>query len=139
MKVFFENAVSQVYYDEALDAVFLKYLGRPKNEQDFIAINTELLNAFKKLSTQKLVVDLRKMGVIGVNSQQWVADTLIPALFSHLKGKVLYHAQLLDPKEIFSKVSGSNIKNKVAVTHTAEIEIIQFYDEEEMKQQLMKW
>jgi hypothetical protein len=77
------------------------------------------------------------MGVISLNSQKFIAETLMPALFEHLHVKELYHSQLLYPNEIFSKVSGTNINNKVG--HTTEIEMIQFSDREEMKKQLIKW
>lgn len=109
---FYSSDVAKVYYDETLDTLFLCYLSRPKNSDQFIEINKAVLEAFKKLDTQKFVADIRRMGVISVDSQQWVVDNLFPGMLQHLKGKPLYHAQFLDPSEIFSKVSGSNVKSK---------------------------
>jgi hypothetical protein len=109
---FYSSDVAKVYYDETLDTLFLYYLSRPKNSDQFIEINKAVLGAFKKLDTQKFVADIRRMGVISVDSQQWVVDNLFPGMLQHLKGKRLYHAQFLDPSEIFSKVSGSNVKSK---------------------------
>ena len=109
---YFQNKTAKIFYSVNLDTLFLEYINKVVSDADFITINTEVINAFKKLNTQKFVADIRKMGVISVSSQQWVVKTLVPGLLAHLKGKPLYHAQFLDPSEIFSKISAKNIKNK---------------------------
>ena len=109
---YFETDTARVFYDQPLDTLFLEYLDKVKNHDEFVEINSALLNAFRQLDTQKFVADIRSMGVISVDSQQWVVDVLLPGMMEHLDGKELHHAQLLDPSEIFSKVSAGNIKNK---------------------------
>ena len=132
MKEYFKDDSARIYYDQDLNTLFLEYTGRVKNETHFIEINTALLNSFRELDTRKFVADIRKMGVISINSQRWVVDVLLPGLMDHLKGKKLYHAQLLDPSEIFSKVSAANIKNKSAVADEG-FQVHQFSDEEELR------
>lgn len=109
--LFFESETAKVYYDVNLDTLFLEYLSKVKNHAEFVEINSAVLSAFKKLSTQKFVADIRYMGIIAIDSQKWVVENLLKGMLKHLKGKPLHHAQLIDHSEIFSKVSGSNIKS----------------------------
>ncbi len=132
MKEFFKNSFAKVYYDETLDALFLEYTSKVPNDEQFILVNKALLEAFTKLKTQKVVADIRKMGIISLASQEWIVKNLFPALLKHLNGKTLYHAQLLDAKEILSKVSAANIKNKSAQVMEG-FEVRQFTDETELK------
>lgn len=138
MKEFYKDATATVYYDPEIDTLFLEYTGKVRNDDHFIAINTAVLNGFKSLTTQKFVADIRRMGVISVNSQQWVVENLLPGMVSHLKERRLFHAQLLDPKEVFSKVSASNIKNKSKQVAT-DFDVMQFTDSSEMKEYLKNW
>jgi hypothetical protein len=135
MKEFFKNKFAHVYYDEALDALFLKYTDKVPNHDEFMIANQALLDAFLSLNTQKFAVDIRKMGIISLQSQEWVVKTLIPTLLKHLKGETLYHVQLLDTSEILSKVSASNIKNKSSQV-VAGFEITQVTTEAELNQYL---
>lgn len=112
--IFHDSATAKVYYDNRLKALFLVYLNKVKSEQEFIDINSQVLKAFQELDTNKFVADIRKMGVISVSSQKWVVDHLIMGMLKHLNGKSLFHAQLLDPVEIFAKVSAKNIKSQSA-------------------------
>jgi len=137
-KEFYKSSTAIVYYDADVDALFLEYTAKVLNDKQFVEINFAVLNAFQLLSTQKFVVDIRKMGIIGVASQQWVATTLLPGMVKHLKGKKLFHAQLIDPKEILSKVSASNIKNKSSKAD-GNVELIQFTSMENLKAQLKSW
>lgn len=132
MTEFFKNSFAKVYYDETLDALFLEYISKVPNDEQFILVNKALLEAFTKLKTQKVVADIRKMGIISLASQEWIVKNLFPALLKHLNGKILYHAQLLDAKEILSKVSAANIKNKSAQVKEG-FEVRQFTDEMELK------
>jgi len=136
MKEFYNDKVARVYYDEALDCLFLKYTDKVPHDDAFVKINTAVLHAFVSLKTQNFVADIRKMGIISLKSQQWVVDNLLPGMFKHLKGKTLYHAQLLDPSEIMSKVSASNIKAKS--NQVAEgFEVTQFSSEADLRQHLI--
>lgn len=134
MKEFYKDNTARVYYDAELDTLFLEYIGKVLNDEQFIRINTAVLNAFKGLQTQKFVADIRKMGIISVNSQKWVLENLLPGMFKHLNGKILYHAQLLDPSEILSKVAAANIKNK-----STTVEVEQFSDRNELISRLKTW
>lgn len=135
LMTFFENKTARVYYKPDLDTLFLEYVNKVPSDNDFIIINTAVLDAFKKLNTQKFVADIRKMGVISVTAQQWVIKNLVPGLLAHLKGKPLYHAQFLDPSEIFSKISAKNIKNKSA-QEIVGFNVEQFSDQNELEQYL---
>jgi hypothetical protein len=135
---YYESPVARVYYDQELDTLFLSYFGKVKNHDQFVEINTAVLNAFRQLNTQKFVADIRHMGLISVESQRWVVDVLLPGMIKHLNGKMLFHAQLLDPKEVLAKVSASNIRNKSSQVAEG-FEVRQFHDEEEMRQNLLNW
>lgn len=132
---YFSDPSARVYYDQSMNTLFLEYTEKVKNDDHFIAINTAVLNAFKSLDTHKFVADIRKMGVISLTAQNWVINILLPGMSAHLKGKELYHAQLLDPSEIFSKVSAGNIKRK-AVTIAEKFDVLQFSDKEDLLEHL---
>lgn len=138
MQTFYKDNSAHVFYDTDVDTLFLEYTGKVLNDNHFIQINTAVLEAFKKLHTQKFIADIRRMGIIGVNSQKWVVDVLLPGMVGHLKGKTLFHAQLLDPAEVMSKVSGSNIKSKSSQA-IDKLEMRQFTDVTEMKDFLRNW
>jgi hypothetical protein len=138
MKEFYKDSSARVYYLPEVDTLFLEYFGKVLNDEHFIKINAAVLQSFKQLRTQKFVADIRKMGIIGVNSQKWVIEVLLPGMVDHLKGKTLFHAQLLDPKEIMAKVSGGNIKNKSSQT-LDKLEMRQFTDAAEMTSFLKNW
>ena len=136
MKEYYHDTSARIFYDPELNALFLEYLGKVKNDAHFIEINQAVLDAFRELDTNKFVADIRKMGVISLNSQRWVVETLLPGMIRHLKGKKLYHAQLLDPSEIFSKVSAGNIKNKSTQVDN-DFEVHQFSNEADLKAKLL--
>jgi hypothetical protein len=138
MKEFYKDNTAIVYHDPEVDTLFLKYLGKVANDEQFIVINSAVLKAFQSLDTQKFVADIRKMGIISVPSQQWVVNNLLPGMIGHLKGKKLFHAQLLDKTEIFSKVSAGNIKAKSKQVDK-DFEVVQFDDEREMREYLKDW
>lgn len=135
MKEYFKNHFARIFYDDTLDALYLQYTAKVPSEEQFIVVNQEVIKAFIKLQTTKFVADIRKMGIISVNSQAWVVKNLLPGLIAHLKGKTLHHAQLLDPTEIMSKVSAGNIKNKSSQVADG-FEVVQFTTEEEMTKYL---
>lgn len=141
MLEFFKNAIARVYYDEELDSLFLEYLQKVPNDAEFIKINSEALKAFKELNTQIFVADIRKMGIISVSSQKWVAEVMLPGMFKHLAGKKLYHAQYLDPDEVFSRVSAENVKkNATQSEDTSELlQFSQFSDMSSLKEALLDW
>ena len=112
MQKFFENQSAQVYYDTNFDALFLEYTGKVVSHEQFVTINTAVLNAFTKLQTVKFVADVRKMGVISIESQQWVVDHLLPGMIKHLDTRDLIHIQFMDEVEIFSKIAANKIKDK---------------------------
>jgi hypothetical protein len=135
MDEFYSDKTARIFYDQELDAIFLEYVGKVANDQQFITINSALLQAFQKLTTQKFVADIRKMGIISVASQQWVVNNLLPGMIKHLNGKKLFHVQLLDTSEILSKVSASNIKSKANKVSEG-FEIFQCTDLEQVKDYL---
>ncbi len=136
MQEFFSNTIARVFYEEATDALFLEYLHKVPNDEQFILINQAVLDAFKKLETQKFVADIRKMGIISLAAQNWVVQHLLPGMLKHLKGRKLYHAQFLDVAEILAKVSAANIKNKSAQIAT-DFEVVQFSDKAELTTYLL--
>lgn len=112
--VYFENNYGKVYFNTSLDAVFLEYKAKVPSHKDFLELNLKIIDCFTSLQTPKLVADIRKMGILGLESQQWIVEILLPTLIKHLKGKPLIHAQLMDEKEIMAKVSANNVKQKSA-------------------------
>jgi len=135
MKTFYADQTASVFYDESLDCLFLTYLDKVPNDDAFIKINTAVLDGFKTLKTPNFVADIRKMGIISVSSQQWVIGNLLPGMVKHLNGRSLYHAQLIDPSEILSKVSGSNIRSRSSQVKEG-FEVEQFSSETELKKEL---
>lgn len=131
MQKFFENQSAKVYYEEGLDALFLEYTNKVINHEQFVAINTAVLNAFTKLQTVKFVADIRKMGVISIESQRWVVDNLLPGMIKHLKTKDLIHVQLMDEADIFSKIAANKIKDK-SCQSTKGVQVLQFSDRAKM-------
>jgi hypothetical protein len=131
MKEFYKDSIAKVYHDSDLNTLFLEYTSKVPSEDFFITINTAVLNAFLSLNTQKFVADVRKMGIISVKSQQWVVNNLLPGMIKHLRGKKLYHAQLLDPSEILSKVSANNIKDK-SNNVASDFEVRQFSNQNDL-------
>jgi hypothetical protein len=129
---FYEDAIASVYYDGNLNTVFLEYKTKVPSHREFVTINSKVLDLFKQHNTQKFVADIRKMGIIGLDSQQWIVDVLIPGLIKHLNGKDLIHAQLLDSTEVLAKVSGNNVKQKAA-QKVSGFELHQFTDRESLE------
>lgn len=127
MQNFFENESARVYFDDTLDALFLEYTNKVINHEQFVIINTAVLNAFVKLQTVKFVADIRKMGVIGIESQKWVVDNLLPGMVKHLHGKNPVVIQLMDASEIFAKLAGNKIKEN-SQNAIPGFQVIQFTD-----------
>ena len=112
--------------------MFLEYTDKVANHEQFVIINTAALKAFEKLQTRKCAVDIRKMGVIGIESQKWVVDILVPGMIKHLGGAMPVIVQLLDKAEIFAKVAANKINEKVK-DEKAGFQVMQFTDRKEME------
>lgn len=112
MQIFFENKSARVYYHSDLNALFLEYTDKVISHEQFMVINTAVLQAFLKLQTTKFVADIRKMGVISIESQKWVVENLLPGMIKHLSPKDLIHVQFMDEAEIFSRIAANKIKDK---------------------------
>ena len=132
MQKFFENTSAQVYYDATLDTLFLEYISKVISHEQFVVINTAVLNAFVKLQTVKFVADVRKMGVISIESQKWVVDHLLPEMIKHLRTKDLIHVQFMDEVEVFSKIAANRIKDKSNMISKG-IQISQFSNRSKME------
>ncbi|WP_333819959.1 hypothetical protein [Ohtaekwangia sp.] len=132
MHQFFENQSAKIYYDSNLGAMVLEYTNRVVNHEQFVVINTALLEAYKKQRATKFVADIRKMGVISIESQKWVVDILLPGLVKHLNGKSPVVVQLLDESEVFARIAGNNIKQK-SVDIAKDFQVIQFIDRTKME------
>jgi hypothetical protein len=132
---FFKNSFARIFYDKELNTLFLEYLSKVPNDEQFIVVNKAVLDAFLKLKTQKFVADIRKMGIISLGSQNWVVQNLLPGMLKHLKGKKLYHAQFLDASEVMAKVSAGNIKSKSQQV-AADFEVVQYTSDKELKEYL---
>ncbi|MEM7551987.1 MAG: hypothetical protein AAF363_20055 [Bacteroidota bacterium] len=128
----FSNEYASVYFDKELDSLYLKYFKKVPSHNDFLIVNEAVLEGFRTQSTHKFIADVRNMGIISLESQQWVVEVLIPKMVAHLNGKTLLHAQLLDPSEVMSKVSASNIKNK-SEKKMEGFQLYQFTKEEKLR------
>lgn len=131
-KIHFENQYAKVYLNQSLDTVFLEYKAKVPSHKDFIEVNTKVISCFEAANTQKMVADIRKMGILALESQQWVAEVLLPSLIKHLKGKPLIHAQLLDQKDILVKVSANGVKQR-STKAIENFELHQFSDRDELE------
>ena len=123
MKEFYRTDFATVYYDEDTDALWLKYLKNIPSDKHAIPVIDAMLAAFKSLQTQKFAADIRKMGIIGTEIQNLVATKLLGGMVDHLKGKKLYHAQLIDHTEIMSKITANKVKRTVQHEN---MEVVQF-------------
>jgi len=129
----FENEFAEISFDKDIDAIALHFKKQaPPN--DFIGINQKVLEIFKTLNTNKFYVDTRKIGVVSIEGQKWVIENLFPGMIAHIKGKKLFHVQVVNPAEIFGKVAASNIKSK-AVTQQPDKNLVieSFNTEQEAK------
>lgn len=95
---------------QIIDMVFTARM----NETEFIGINKALLDEFKKLNCNKLLVDALNMGVVSPGGQKWVVENLVPGMIAHLKGRKLYHAQIIPEKDIFGKFAAKNIEDRAS-------------------------
>lgn len=112
MKVFYNDEVAKIYYHSDLDALFLEYKAKVPNDDYFMKVNTETLNAFLSLNTNAFVADVRKMGILSVNAQKWIVEVMLQKMADHLKGKHFIHLQIIDATETLSKISAGNIRYK---------------------------
>jgi hypothetical protein len=128
---YYKDEAAFVYYDRDVDTLFLRHEKKVINDQQFVNINAAAWRAFRSLQTAKFVVDVRKMGMISINSQKWILDTFLPKMVFHLNDRKLLYVQLVDNKELLSKVCASNIANRARQIST-KVEVIQFADEREM-------
>ena len=132
MQKFFENQSAQVYYDATLDTLFLEYTNKVISHEQFVIINKALLNAFQKLNTRKCAADIRKMGVISIESQKWLVDNLVPGMIKHLRGQTPVAVQLLDESEIFAKVAANKINERIKQDKVG-VHVMQFTDRKAME------
>ncbi len=125
-KEFYRADFVSVFYHEDTHALWVKYFQKVPSDKHVIPVVDAMLNGFKQSNTQKFMADIRKMGVLGTDSQSLIVNKLIPGMVSHLNGKRLYHAQLIDPGEIMAKITANNVKRK---SDNEKIEIVQFVNE----------
>ncbi|MFD1002034.1 hypothetical protein ACFQ21_22100 [Ohtaekwangia kribbensis] len=125
-KEFYRADFVSVFYHEDTHALWVKYFQKVPSDKHVIPVIDAMLNGFKQSNTQKFMADIRKMGVLGTDSQSLIVNKLIPGMVSHLNGKRLYHAQLIDPGEIMAKITANNVKHK---SDNEKIEIVQFVNE----------
>lgn len=79
-----------------------------------------------------MVADIRKMGIIALESQDWVASVMLPAMVAHVQGKMLIHAQLLDKKDVLAKVAGNGVKTR-SQKNIEGFEVHQFFEREALE------
>lgn len=125
-KEFYRADFVSVFYDEDTHALWVKYFQKAPSDKHVIPVIDAMLSGFKQSNTQKFMADIRKMGILGTDSQSLIVNKLIPGMISHLNGKKLYHAQLIDPAEIMAKITANKVKSKI---ETEGVEIIQFTNE----------
>src|SRR5688572_18449564 len=133
----FENDYASISYDAELDAIALHFK-KQALPKEFININQKVLDLFKTLTTNKFYVDTRKIGVVSLEGQQWVINNLFPGMLAHLKGRKLYHVQVVNPSEIFGRVAAGNIKTKASTNHEPQNLIIESFDSEQEAKNWLK-
>jgi len=98
-----------------------------------------VLDIFLTLNTNKFYVDIRLMGVVGLEGQKWIVEKLFPGMLEHLGKRKLYHAQIQPLNEVFAKVVGTNIKKKAKDQLDERIIFETFFSEEEAIEWLKKF
>lgn len=76
------------------------------------------------------------MEITSLNSQNLLANKMMPEIENYLNDKMLFVSQLVNPQEVVSKVVIQNIKNKTKITHSGEV--IKFTDRDKMIAYLKK-
>lgn len=127
MKEFYSADFVKVFYDTETDALWVKYFQKVPSDKHFVPVLEAMLNGFISLKTQRFVADIRKMGVLGIDSQKLIVSKLLPGMIHHLQGKKLYHAQLLDAHEITAKIVANNVVKRC--TSNESMEIVQCFSE----------
>lgn len=112
----FENDFGTISQNEEISALTLTFKKQSPGPE-FITLGQRLLDEFKKLNLNKVLIDASKMGVVSVEGQSYVVQTVIPGMLAHLKGKVLYIAHILPSSDVFAKVAGGNIESKAKKAH----------------------
>ena len=123
---------ADVYFDEDLYAVALVYKQRLEGYNMFVEVHQDILDVFLQHTSNAFFVDTRKMGVLSLDCQRWVVEHLFPGMLKHLKGKTLYHAQVISKQDAFAKFGADNIRSQ-SEKKIEGIEIKAFEEEEEAK------
>ncbi len=91
------------------DSVLLvAYKNRASNEEYGLNL-TKQLELVKKHKVAKAVFDLRKMGVLSAENQQYTSQVFMPQITQ----AGLKHSALVVPQDIFGEASAKNVTNKV--------------------------
>ena len=107
----FENQYAEIVLDENSAFISLIFKNRAP-EKDFVDIAKRMLEEFKSLTINKILIDARHMGIVGTSGQEFIANVSIPAKIEHVKGRTLYIAHVLPKEDVFAKVSANNIEKK---------------------------
>ena len=134
-KELFKNEHVKIYYDDELEAIFMKYLTKITKHEQVLEANEQLLKAIKKSGAHKFAVDIRNVGVMPLKSQKHVADEFFPAVVEAAKGKHVYHAQLLNKADAFETYAISSINKKSEVVGNL-LEVASFSDIDDLKSYL---
>jgi lipopolysaccharide biosynthesis glycosyltransferase len=134
---FFKNDYATVFQQDG-DTTVLQYFKKVPDHETFLAVNEAIIDGYKKKPTQILVADVRNMGILSVDAQKWVSNTLIPTLIELLNGKTLYHAQFLNPNEVLSRLSANNVK-RFSEALTSNFVLMQFGTQEELDQGIAEY
>ena len=87
----------------------LTYLRKGNDNKEYIDHMDKFFKEFKKMKTNKFMVDARKMGVVALDGQQHVKGKIIPAMLKHVAPARLFHAQIL-PEDVFVKFMAGNVR-----------------------------
>ena len=107
----FKNEIAIIYHDEENNIILMEFKIK-SSLSDFIVIHEKFLEEFYKLTCNKYLVDLRKIGVVSAEGLDWVANTLFNNMLNHINDKNLYHAQIIPKSDIFAKFAGDSVKMK---------------------------
>jgi len=137
MKVFFKNEYGTVFQEDK-DVTVLQYFQKVPDHEAFLELNQPIIDAYNTNPTQILIADIREMGILSVDAQKWVSNTLLPTVIEKLAGKMLYHIQYLKPNEILSKVSAGNVK-RFAESSNKNFVLVQYNNQEELNEGLLEF
>lgn len=120
-----QEKLFDVGFDDNLGSTYLHFLGQQSSES-FMEGHRVLLDIYKMHGKGFHYTDIRSMGVISTDAQEYVAEKIVPQMASFNSGKVFI--ALWMSNDVFANFAAKSISGRV----TAYSEVKFFKEREEM-------